>query len=80
MKRPNKNISQHYISTFLMGSEDINVITAIRSFGRTNWPFGLLMSEQTLSKGRGNGPQFILRMQFTEEKQRGICNFEVFYN
>lgn len=30
-----------------MGSEDINVITAIRSFGNTNWPFGLLMSEQS---------------------------------
>lgn len=34
-------------NTFRIGSEDINVITAIRSFGKTNCPFGLFISEQT---------------------------------
>lgn len=33
--------------TFRIGSEDINVITAIRLFGKTNCPFGLFISEQT---------------------------------
>lgn len=33
--------------TFLMGSEDINVMTAIRSCGKTNCPSGLFISEQT---------------------------------
>lgn len=41
------NINKQQISTFLIGSEDINARIAIRSLGNTNWPFGLLMSEQT---------------------------------
>lgn len=43
-------ISNRHKSTFLIGSEDINVMTAIRSFGKTNWPLGLLISEQTWRK------------------------------
>ena len=33
--------------TLRIGREDINVTTAMRSFGKTNCPFGLFISEQT---------------------------------
>uniref|UniRef100_A0A7C9AER1 Uncharacterized protein n=1 Tax=Opuntia streptacantha TaxID=393608 RepID=A0A7C9AER1_OPUST len=37
---------------FRMGREDTKVMTAIRSLGKTNCPFGLFMSEQTLASKR----------------------------
>jgi hypothetical protein len=48
-KKKKDNVSRSLINkyTFRMGSEDINVMTAIRSFGKTYCPFGLFISEQT---------------------------------
>jgi hypothetical protein len=39
--------------TFRMGSDVMNDITADRSFGSTNWPLGLLMSEHTWKHKEG---------------------------
>lgn len=45
-----KSLKTATLNTFLIGSEEINVMTALRSFGKTNWPLGLLISEQTCEK------------------------------
>lgn len=46
-KKNEKQKEKKARNTFLIGIEEIKVMTAIRLFGKINWPFGLLISEQT---------------------------------
>jgi len=53
VNKKNKGKETHNGITFRMGREDTKVMTAIRSLGKTNCPFGLFMSEQTCEQING---------------------------